>query len=264
MVGNYQDSVTLCFSVQLCMEEKKAQMRSQWEQLFERCQVTSHRHILYIAPNIANRCSAMTTMSIGALKVYLTWYLASKFKDVFVWLRCCTHLPQGESWSKTYRNLYSDIFLFQINRNYYRLIIINDVPVYACVLVHCQLGLAPASPWLCIIMNDVGPGRCALPLIPPSCMQLKSWSFKRCDSVGRFFILANVSRTCHALDYCRSTFVKCFDLMCTIRSNPMVHCCYFNTYTKAPSPLTSAHGTFLTSRHIWMLNKTTFQIQFWL
>lgn len=79
--GNYQDPVTLCVSVQLWSEKKKKnrwkrQMR--WEQLFERCQVTTHRHILYIAPNIANWCSAMTTIPIGALKVYLSWYHALK------------------------------------------------------------------------------------------------------------------------------------------------------------------------------------------
>lgn len=60
-------------------------MRAQWEQLFECCQVTVHRHIVYIAPNIANWCSAMATMCIGALKMYLTWYPALKFKDVFIW-----------------------------------------------------------------------------------------------------------------------------------------------------------------------------------
>lgn len=58
--------------------------RSQWDQLFICCQVTSHR---YIVPNIANWCSAMTMMPVGALKVYLTWYSALKFKDVFVWLQ---------------------------------------------------------------------------------------------------------------------------------------------------------------------------------
>lgn len=44
---------------------------------------TTDRHMLYIALSIANWCSVMTTTCISALKVYLTWYPTSKFKDVF-------------------------------------------------------------------------------------------------------------------------------------------------------------------------------------
>lgn len=44
---------------------------------------TTDRHMLYIALSIANWCSVMTTTCIRALKVYLTRYPASKFKDVF-------------------------------------------------------------------------------------------------------------------------------------------------------------------------------------
>lgn len=75
-------------------------MRSHWEQLFQRYQATNQRHILHITPNIANWCSAMTATRIGALKVYLTRYAASKFTDVFVLIHmlCAVCLRKSHGW----------------------------------------------------------------------------------------------------------------------------------------------------------------------
>lgn len=57
---------------------------------------TADRHMLYIPPSIANWCSVMTTTRIAALKVYLTRYPSSKFKDVFGWFTW-----RKEWWEKT-------------------------------------------------------------------------------------------------------------------------------------------------------------------
>lgn len=92
----------LCASIALIKHTHEK--TSQWEQLFECCRVTAHRHILYIAPNIANWCSAMAIIPIGALKVYLTWYLALKFKDVLCIYRGYVHILP---------------WLLKINGNYY-------------------------------------------------------------------------------------------------------------------------------------------------
>lgn len=78
---------------------------------------TTDRHMLYIALSIANWCSVMTTTRIRALKVYLTRYPASKFKDVFAqftWQRvtreeafsCCESATTGY-W--VYRLLHADV-----------------------------------------------------------------------------------------------------------------------------------------------------------
>lgn len=77
----------------------------------------SQTHTLYIAPNIANWCSAMTVMPIGAFKVYLTWYLTLKFKDVFVWLFDLHNVPQRESFFTTVDVLQLVLGCFPIPRN---------------------------------------------------------------------------------------------------------------------------------------------------
>lgn len=80
-VGNYQEG--LFSSVLIFTQRRKKNGGPNENKCFSGYQATADRHMLYIALSIANWCSVMTTTCIWALKVYLTWCLASKFKDVF-------------------------------------------------------------------------------------------------------------------------------------------------------------------------------------